>query len=264
MGDVSPDREALDRMLDVKQEFTAVAGLGMLAEEYQRIGSRTLLLQSYEIPKTLYEAEGQPQILPGSAAQRIRDLGAIVAYGDWNSHTGRRKRPAMNIDELVKKWHTTIVGLAMAHDKDGVDRYEAAVEECLTPILTAPIKQVREFGPKLLKSLKADKAVPYLVWRGYEVWIDQMKDAPDEDIKTLKQELAADIVKMVEDDAKMQLPDAMIHALMWRSPETLEKVKEVVAEEKEAGRKVRLKGRESCLFLEAGGTEANPAVCVQV
>ena len=170
----------------------------------------------------------------------------------------------MDIEDLVKKWHATILGLAVAHDKDGVDRYEAAVEECLSPILTAPVKQLREFGPKLLESLKADKAVPYLVWRAYEVWIEQMEKAPDEDIRVLKQDLAADIVKMVEEDAKAQLPDAMIRALMWRSPSTLQEVKEVVTKEKEAGRGVRIKGRESCLFLEAGGTADRPEVCVQI
>ena len=91
-----------------------------------------------------------------------------------------------------------------------------------------------------------------------------MDKATDEDIVTLKKDLAADIVKMVEEDAKAQLPDAMVRALMWRSPDTLEKVKEVVTEEKAAGRSVRIKGRESCLFLEAGGTEAHPKVCVQI
>jgi hypothetical protein len=58
--------------------------------------------------------------------------------------------------------------------------------------------------------------------------------------------------------------DAMVRALMWRSPEKLQEVKAVVASEKAAGRGVRLKGRESCLFLEAGGTEDAPKVCIQV
>lgn len=258
-------REALDRLLDPRVvDFGAAEGLDKLADEFGKIGVRTLLLGSYDIPKIFYAAEGLARILPGSAPQRIRDLGCMIAYSDQHSHTGRKRRPPMDIDELVKKWHATIVGLAVAHDKDGVDRYEAAVEECLSPILVAPVKQLREFGPKLLESLKADPAVPYLVWRAYEVWIEQMKDAPDEDIKVLKQDLAADIVKMVEEDAKAQLPDAMIRALMWRSPSTLQEVKEVVTEEKKAGRGVRIKGRESCLFLEAGGTEERPQVCVQI
>lgn len=253
-----PTEERLDRILD------PLIGLDFAGYRIAKVGIRTMLQVSYEIPRLFYAADGIARILPGSAAQRLRDLGAILAYGDQHSHTGRKRRTPVDVDELVKKWHVTLVGLAMAHDKDGVDHYEAAVEECLTPILTSPIKQLREFGPKLLAALKADPAVPYLIWRAYEVWVEQMQEAPDEVITVLKKDLAADIVRMVEEDAKAQLPDAMIHALMWRSPEKLEEVKQVVAEEKAAGRKTRLKGRESCLFLEAGGTEAVPAVRIQV
>ena len=170
----------------------------------------------------------------------------------------------MDVDAMVKKWHPAIVGLATAHDKDAADRYEAAIDSLLMPLLRAPVKQLREFAPKLLASLKSDPTVPYLVWRGYEAWTEQLPNAPDEEIKELKADIARDIVEMVEDDAKRDLPEAMIRALMWRSPSALEQVKTVVAEEKEAGRAVRLRGKESCLFLEAGGTESQPAVCIQV
>lgn len=170
----------------------------------------------------------------------------------------------MDVEAMVAKWVEVVVGLAVAHDKDEADRCEARVDEILSPILTAPVVQLREFGPKLLAALKADRRVPFLVWRAYEVWIEQLKEAPDEDVKALKTDLAREIVEMVEDDAKRQLPDAMILALQWRSPSALERVREVVAAEKAAGRGVRLQGRESCLFLEAGGTVAEPAVCIQV
>jgi uncharacterized protein (UPF0147 family) len=261
----SEDSEALDRFLEPKDDFMGTMALNNASYAVAQVGIRTLLWSSYEIPRMFYACDGFPNITAGSAPQRIRDLGCLIYYScEEQPRTGRKKRPSMDVDELVKRWHETIVGLAMAHDKDGVDRYESAVEECLSPILTAPVKQLREFGPKLLKSLKADTSVPYLIWRAYEVWIDQMDKATDEDIVTLKKDLAADIVKMVEEDAKAQLPDAMVRALMWRSPDTLEKVKEVVTEEKAAGRSVRIKGRESCLFLEAGGTEAHPKVCVQI
>jgi hypothetical protein len=108
------------------------------------------------------------------------------------------------------------------------------------------------------------RKVPYLVWRAYEVWMVQMKDAADEEAIELKQDLAREIVAMVEEDAKAQLSEAMVRALMWRGSGKLEEVKTVVEQEKAAGRRVRLRGRESCLFLEAGGTEENPAVCVQI
>lgn len=173
----------------------------------------------------------------------------------------------MNIDEMVDKWKKLMLGLCLAHDKDEADRIEASVEECLAPILTAPVKQLREFGPKLLKALKEDKQVPFLVWRPYEIWISQMKDAPDEDIKELKTELAKQIVNLVEADIVSQIPDAMVSALQWRSPEKLETIKTAIEKEKAAGRPAaRIKGRESCLFLEVtgNGTEEEPEHCVQI
>jgi hypothetical protein len=170
----------------------------------------------------------------------------------------------MKLNEMVPKWKAVVVGLAVAHDKDEADRFEASIEELLTPLLAAPISQIREFSRLLLFELKNDKAVPYLVWKAFEVWVDQMAKAPDGEIRELKEDLARQIVSMVEQDAKEALPDAMVRALMWRSPAKLEEVRQVVEEEKAAGRKVRLKGRESCLFLEAGGTEDEPKVCIQV
>lgn len=144
-------------------------------------------------------------------------------------------------------------------------RAEAAVDKCLTPVLSAPVKQLRELAKKLRDTLKSDPRVPYLVWRGMEEWIDKiLLLAPDGEIIELKTQLASEIVAMVEDDAKRDLPAAMVRALQWRSAEKLQEVKVVIEEEKAAGRPVRLKGRESCLFLEAGGTEDSPKVCVQV
>lgn len=166
----------------------------------------------------------------------------------------------MEVDEMVKRWHRVVLGLAMAHDKDAADRHEAAVEECLQPILAAPVKQLREFAPKLLAALKGDPQCPFIIWRAYEVWVDMIKEAPNDGIKELKKDLARQIVEMVEEDVKPQVGEAMVRALMWRSPEALEKVKASV----EKGNKPRLRGRESCLFLELGGTEQEPEVCVQL
>ena len=238
--------------------------------EYEEIsrfastGIRTWLLSGYPVPAYHY-ATGKSSLgrKTGSPVRWMNELGVLLWYGAI--HPGRRKKTMIDIEALVKNWHRLVVGLAMAHDKDEADRYESAVEECLSPILTAPVKQLREFAGKLRDSLKADKQVPYLVWHGMEVWIDKIVLlAPDQEIVELKTQLASEIVQMVEDDAKRDLPAAMVRALQWRSPEKLEEVKAVVEKEKAAGRSVRLKGRESCLFLEAGGTEDEPKVCVQV
>lgn len=234
--------------------------MGMVFPKKPKIGIRTQIIGSYEIPRVFYRT-----VRGLSAAQRIGSLGGLIWYAMLKGTTGRKRRTAMDVNALVEKWHKMIVGLAVAHDKNEADRYEAAVEECLTPILAAPIKQVREFYPRLLKSLKDDPKVPYLVWRSYEVWVDMVvSKAPDEDIKQLKTDLAKEITAMVEQDVKDQIPEALVRALQWRSPEQLAKVKSALVETQARGEKSRLRGRESCLFLEVGGTEDDPKACVQI
>jgi hypothetical protein len=221
-------------------------------------GIRTELICSYDIPRFFYST-----VHGLSPVKRADEIGLLLWYGVGCRRMGRKKRTEMNVDGLVEKWADVLTGLATAHDKDTADRYEAAIEECLTPLLAAPIKQIREFYPKLLKALKSNPQVPFLVWRGYEIWIDQiLSKAPDEDVKELKTKLAKEITDMVEQDVKDQIPEALIRALQWRSGETLEEVKAVVIKEKAKGNKVRLRGKESCLFMYAG--EGENEVCVQI
>jgi len=224
-------------------------------------GVRTLVLSCYDFGKFIYALNVSSRSYP-SPVHWAREVGCICFYAC--KEPSRKRKKAMNVTEMIEKWHRVFVGLAIAHDKDEADRHEARIDELLTPMLAAPVKQIRQFAEGLLKTMMADKSVPFLVWRAFEVYVEQMRRAPDEDVKLLKTELAKEIVDMVEDDAKRDLPAAMILALQWRSPEKLAQVKAVVETEKAAGRPVRLKGRESCLFLEAGGSENQPLVCVQV
>lgn len=229
------------------------------AFEKERVGIRTALIGSYEIPRLFFSS------LPGGPGKRLNELGCSIYYGLEMGYMGRKKRTLMDVDGLVERWAKVMTGLCTAHDKDEADRYEAAIEECLTPILAAPIRQVREFYPKLLKALKSNPQIPFLVWRSYEVWIDMvLSKCPDEGIKELKVQLAKEITELVEQDVKDQIPDQLIRALMWRPEGTLQQVKEAVVEAKGNGQKVRLRGRESCLFMEVGGSEDVPKVCVQI
>lgn len=238
------------------------------------IGVRTAMLSAYGIPAVWYEF-GVPRETPDwlpiearikdySAKYHLNELGCLIWNADRVDRMSRKKRTTMDVPKMIEMWREVVVGLALAHDKDEADRFEAQVNQLLTPILAAPIKQVREFAYQLADVLESDRQVPLLVHKAFRMWVDQMKGMPDEGIKVLKTDLAQEIVNMVEDDAKRDLPAAMVRALQWRSPEQLGKVKEVVQREKEAGRPVHLRGRESCLFLEAGGTEETPEVCVQV
>lgn len=224
-------------------------------------GVRTMAIGAYEIGRFFWEIRTKDRRYP-SPVHWARELGCYVCY--TCKQPSRKKRIPMDIDAMVISWHKIYVGLATAHDKDEADFYEGSVESLLTPLLTAPVKQIRQFADRLLEVLKTDKAVPFLVWRAFEVYVEQMRKAPDEGVKELKTALAREIVNMVEGDMKDQLPDAMVRALQWRDPERLAQVKEAIQEEKAAGRKVKMKGRESCLFMEVGGTDDKPNVRIQI
>lgn len=246
---------------DVREDqiLSAEEDLGLVLDDAERdYGSaRDLMLSSYEVPRFFYKTTG--------AAKLLASHGALLNYWHHHPHTGRRKRPRMDIDALVARWKPVIVGLATAHDKDEADRFESQLNECLSPILTAPIRDVREFARRLVTALKEDPAVPFLVWRAYEIWVSEfVAKAGDGDLITLKADIAQEIAALVEEDLKPQLSTALVHALQWRSPEKLQQVKAVAEQEKAAGRPARLRGRESCLFLEMGGTEEKPEVVVQI
>lgn len=161
----------------------------------------------------------------------------------------KNERIIMNVSKLVDDWIEAIIGMCTAHDKNSYDAHDAKADELLGPLMFAPIKQVREFYFELSKRMKEDKRVPMLVWMGFEAWGEMIvKDAPDQDIKRLKNKLAKEIAEIVEKDVRDQIPKAIARALRWRDEDTLKEIKEKL----ESGVKPKLRGRESCLFLEAG------------
>ncbi len=180
--------------------------------------------------------------------RRATRLGLILRYiltGGYN----RKPRVPMDVEALADRWIEAVVGMCLAHDKDAYDAHDARADELLGPLLAAPVRQVREFYARLLEKMHADTRVPMLVWMGFEAWGEVMvKNAPDEGVKRLKNKLAGEIADLVEEDIRDQIPQAVRRALRWRDPEVLQEVKERV----EAGAKPRLRGRESCLFLEVG------------
>ncbi len=166
-------------------------------------------------------------------------------------------RPA----DLVEAWVEVLVALSTAHNKDDFDAADATSDTMLSPILTAPIKQVRQFYTSLRAALEADPRIPFAVWMGFEAWGKAIiADAPDEGIKRLKRKLAADIAELAEAPLQEQLPEALKRALMWRDSGTLEKIKERL----EAGEKPKLEGRESCLFLVLKGSKRGEKVQVML
>lgn len=224
------------------------------------VNIRDGLTRSYDIPRYFYQTDKH------GATSKVSMLGSLIWYG-VHVRKGRcnQRRIKVDVDALVSDWERVVVGLALAHDKDEADRFEAEIEKCLSPILTAPIAQVREFYPKLLQRMRDNPSVPFMIWRAFQVWIDQIVErATDEAFVQLRTDIAERITQMVHPDISEQLPAQLVRAFQWRTPEQLEKVEKVVKETKQRGEKVRLRGRESCLFLEAGGTPEVPEVCIQI
>lgn len=198
-------------------------------------------------------------------SETIDKLGILCGYINTRPSRGI-KRKIMNVEEMAKRWESLIVGLATAHDKTEHDQWEHDIDDYLTPILSAPVKQIREFFVLLVNNLKANKSVPFFVWRSLEVWQEGIvKNAPDQEVKELKVKLAREIAELVEEDVKRDIGEAVVGALMWRDKETLTSIKKTIVESKKAGNpakvstKTKTVGRQSCLFLvvEANGQEQN-------
>lgn len=178
----------------------------------------------------------------------LDDLRALLMYGV--EVTSRKRRTKMDVQKMVDRWVPIIKGIATAHEKGKVDQCEFEMDEHLTPLLAAPVKQIREFWALLVKTLKEDPTVPFFVWATFEGWGDViLAKAPDGAVKKLKVDLAAEIAEMVEKDVQPDLRSAIEGALKWRGEETLTKVRDAV----KAGGKAKMVGRESCLFLEVAG-----------
>lgn len=179
---------------------------------------------------------------------RLKNLGLMIYYGLQCGRMTWRTEP-MDVDKLVDAWIEAAVGMSTAHTKDEFDRHDFRADELLSPILTAPIKQVREFYEKLKTKLAESPGVPWIVAQGFEAWGKYaVADAKDEGVKRLKNRLAGEIAELVELGVRDQIPEAIKRALRWRDEETLTEVRDVL----KAGAKPKLVGRQSCLFLRVG------------
>lgn len=185
----------------------------------------------------------------------LDDISAYCWYACLYPSRGRKKN-LMDVKKMAADWKALIVGLATSHDRIERDKWEHDIDDVLTPILSAPVKQIREFFSLLVKSMKEDKTVPFYVWRSLEIWEEKIvKNAEDDDVKKLKLKLAKEVADLVEEDVKRDIGEAVVGALMWRDPGTLRRIKKTITEAKatdtpaKVTTKTRTVGRQSCLFL---------------
>lgn len=176
-----------------------------------------------------------------------RSLTTLWRYGS-DKPIRWRKRTAMNVDAEIQKWHQALVGLFLAHTKEEMDQWDYRLDDLMSVILAAPVAQLRELARGLREAMRADPRVPYFLWAPLDGLGDRIIGASDEKVIRLKVEMAERIARLAEVDVQPHLHDAIVNALKWRDEEVLAKVEIALKE----GKRARLTGRESCLFLEVG------------
>ena len=183
--------------------------------------------------------------------QELGPYVSLLAYGCENP--SRRRRTKMDVDKMVETWLPLVKQLATAHDVDEKDAASSALDEHLLPVIAVPVGQIRKFYRKLVVAMKADPAMPWAVWRLFEFWGTNVLDKiTREEEAGLKRELATKIAeRSMQQVRREDWVNAMAGALEWRSPEKLAEIDDKLA----SGHKPRVRGKESCLFLDVGGSE---------
>jgi hypothetical protein len=181
----------------------------------------------------------------------LGEILSMIAYAC--EHPARRKRIPMDVNAMVKKWVPLIRKLAVAHDVDEKDQASSELDDYLLPVVGAPVAQIREFYRKLVAELKEDKTVPWAVWKLFEFWGENVLDKIT---KEQELQLKTEIAKRIAENSIAQIPRedwiaSMIGALQWRSAERLQEIEENM----EKGHKPRVRGKQSCLFLQVGEAE---------
>jgi hypothetical protein len=200
------------------------------------------------------------------AVRAAHRLGWALDYGD---SMGRMCRPGKRrhdvtpeeLTELAGRWHEALLVMATSHDPEAVTRMDETTEDLLRPLLTMPIEQVRSFTRDVSARLKADTRIPYLVWSHFHKLIEPMVlKGPDGKEVELAQVLAWEVAELALPKIEPEEWVAAIgDALQWRKPATLKRVKKAL-EAPDA--KPRLRGRESCLFLELDVEDGEPIMVV--
>ena len=179
------------------------------------------------------------------------DAIVLLQWPIW-SRTKRSPMTKTEMSALVDQWHAGIRAAALAHDRESFDRAEWKSEDLMRQLFDAPIRQVREFYRLLVERLKADPSIPFWLWSTYEIHATAVKHAAKPEDRPgvrLRDDIAQQIAQAVAPMLLDQLPEALANSLRWRGDESLQRVKKAV----DSGEHVpRLKGKESCLFLEVG------------
>src|SRR5207302_679931 len=100
----------------------------------------------------------------------IHNVSWLFQFGLGRRPGGGTRRRPVDIPKSVQEWVAVIRTLATAHDKDAIDQAEYRLEDLYTPLLTAPVKQLRQFYRELVTALEADQQVPFFIVAMFRAW----------------------------------------------------------------------------------------------
>lgn len=184
---------------------------------------------------------------------KVSHLATMLRLG--SQYPSRRKRLPMTeqeMNDLVRRWVDALAGLLTSHTREEFDRADFQTDDLLQPVLASPVRQLREFSRKVAAAIEQDPRIPFWCVQMFDFVVRHMLAlAADGQPVELKEVLAAEVARLVTPHIAPELESAVAGALKWREAATLEKTKAAV----QAGAKPRLKGRESCLFVEVDTPE---------
>lgn len=204
-----------------------------------------------QLPESLAKLTAEFALISVKGSDKISNTltGVVLMTRYGMEYPGTKEKTPMKVDEMVQKWVAMLKLTTTVHTKDEMDAADFDMDDLYGPLLSCPVAQLREFCEKLSSILEADPSVPYVVWRTFDVWKEDLfKNEKDTAVVRLRTSMAKRIAQRVEGDVQGDIVGAMVGALKWRGEEELKAVEEQL----DRGAKPRVRGRESCLFLEVG------------
>jgi len=155
-------------------------------------------------------------------------------------------------DDVIKayteKYYQSLLASLQSPDSNAWDTYEFQSQQLISVLSLANFNRFKEY---LQQAMDADPKCPWFVKSKFMGFLNPPKSIPTrEDEKT-----AEKIMRMVCINIEKTNPDvfrALVDSLKWRGSKELGRT--LAAVEKTPPEKRKLKGRESCVFIESGET----------
>lgn len=149
------------------------------------------------------------------------------------------------IKDYAEKYYASLIDIMQSPDSKAWDTHEFQSQQFISVMSLKNFNKFRDF---LKQAMDADPKCPWFIKTQLMSLIMQPKNLPTKD----DEETAEEIMNMVCTGLKMHSPEvfrALVDSLKWRGKNDLQRTLEAV--KKTPPEKRKLKGRESCVFIES-------------